>query len=170
MTKTIKRLIILALAGLFVSACKPEPAKAPRGYWEYRGQSTNGIEAIFRLSVDGGPFIRYLGTAPPPGQLMTRAQYEEMLKKFDQYWLSMPEMLTKYDNGKFIGIGGQVEGNLMFEYDPATQEIISHQPGSGGLRLKRVAFFEPMAFPEFEKKSREAGKAGWDPAGATNAP
>lgn len=155
---------------LVLAACHSEPPKPPRGYWELRGESTKGLEAIFRLSVDSGPFIRYLGMAPPPGKLMAKAEYEEMLEKFNRYWISLPEMLTKYDHGKFIGIGGEVDGKVMFEYVPATQEILSHQPGSEGLKLKRVTYFEPLAFPKFEKNSAKAGFAGWGETPATTSP
>jgi len=170
MMKLTKLAAGIALALILLAACKSEPPKPPRGYWELRGDANNGLEAIFRLSVDGGPFIRYLGMAPPPGKLMTHKEYQQMLGSFDRYWVSLPEMLTKYDNGKFIGIGSLQDGKVMFEYNPKTQEILSHQPGSEGLWLKRVTFFEPLKFPKFEEKSAKAGLAGWGANASTNAP
>lgn len=162
MKSTIKLLPLLTVFAVLFASCKPEPAKAPRGYWEYRGDTPGGYEAVIRMTVAGGPFIRFMGFAPPSGKLSSRAEYEELIKKFDRYWLQLPEMLTKFEDNKFIGIGGEVDGKTLFEYDPATQEIVSLQKGTEGLRLKRISHFELLDFPKYRESSVKAGLSGWD--------
>lgn len=162
MKATINPLTILCAFAFLLTACKPEPAKAPRGYWEYRGDTPGGYEAVIRMTVAGGPFIRFMGFAPPSGKPSSRAEYDELIKKFDRYWLQLPEMLTKFEDNKFIGIGGEMDGKTLFEYDPATQEIVSLQKGTEGLRLKRISHFELLDFPKYRDRSVKAGLPGWD--------
>ena len=169
MNKFSISLIGLLLVGL-LAGCKPEPPKAPRGYWEYRGETPGGYESVIRLSVDGGPFVRFFGCAPPPGKLKSKAEYDKLLKQFNAYWIKLPEMLTRFENNQFIGNGGEIEGAKLFEYDPATQEIITFQKGTEGLRLKRVTHFSPLKFPQYEKRCLEAKLPGWEPPTTDSTP
>jgi len=147
--------ILLCAAALLFSwgGCQRKPAAPsyPTGLWEYLGPLQDGREVVYRVTVEPGPFVRDLGYAAPNQPLSVEA-YSRLPAQLEKAFVETPEMMMRFENGRFHGIGSDFDGEVFLELDPATGALISRRGLTSGIVLKPVTAFSPFAFPEFARR------------------
>jgi len=149
--------LLLASCCLVPIACgpSPEPRKpAPLGKWEFSGILPDGNEAVVWVEISEGPFLRYVGYRAPTTSL-TPGQYEQLLTRLKELWGTYPEMLVRFRDNHFTGIGGDIEGDLLFTHDPETNSLTSHRPDSQDVVFSAVEEFSPIQFPKYKSSLLE---------------
>lgn len=154
--KFFKNIPLFFFVCLLVAACEKKPAapEHPTGFWEYSGDLPDGRAAVvMRVTVAAdGPFVRCVGFAAPDQEL-TPEMYAGLQEKLEQHFAAIPEMLMRYEGGIFYGIGDVYEGKKFLKYVEGDDTMVSQQPESQGVVLRRVEQFTPIKFSRFEEKN-----------------
>jgi hypothetical protein len=122
----------------------------PVGFWEYQGELEDGRQIAMRVSIDHGPFVRGIGFVAPVRPLSEKA-YTQLVQQLENAYANVPEMLMRYDNGSFYGIGSDFDGDLFYEWSPGDSRLVAHHGEAAGVVLEKVEIFRPIAFPHYER-------------------
>jgi hypothetical protein len=139
----------LLLAGLLISGCKDSAVDVqshPTGLWEYVGPLPDGRVGILRVSIQEGPFLKYLGFRDP-GIELTDEQSAEITQQSEQSWTAAPEMLVQFSGEEFRGLGGATDGVVLFQHNPGDGSLVSFYEDSRESVFRPVESFQPFEFP-----------------------